>query len=184
MLANENRHGQVQASKNVFSGRIFDVVQEKIKTPDDLIVERDLVKHQPAVNILAITADDQVLMNAEYRVGVNKEAIAFPAGLINPGEDVLAAAKREVLEETGYEIGEPHIMTTVTSSEGFTDEKVTLVFAELKNKAPIATHFDEDEYVNSQLVPLQQVIEWVRTNKITSSQAISSLLYYLQFIRK
>ncbi len=118
MLKRPQTTGQVLSSQSVYNGPIFKVLQQTIKTPDGLTVHRDLVEHGEAVVMLAMTADrQQVLVNQEYRVGLNGEAIALPAGLIDPGEDPVTAAKRELAEETGYIASDLRPFTSMMASE-------------------------------------------------------------------
>ena len=176
--------GEIQSATTAYSGHIFDVLQQVVKTPDGLTVHRDLIKHAPAVALLALTADDQVLVNREYRVGINAEAYALPAGLINPGEDVLTAAKRELEEETGYLAQSLEAMVAIRSSEGMTDEVVHLILARVDRAKRTAQHFDADEFVTSPFVPLAEVIAAVRDGRIASAQSVAAISYYLAFVRQ
>ncbi|MFD0898213.1 NUDIX hydrolase [Loigolactobacillus binensis] len=180
-LTNAGRRGKLLTEKTLYRGPIFDLVQRHITTPDQITVQRDVILHQPAVAILALTADQQVVVNSEYRAGVDQESIALPAGLINPNEAVLTAAKRELSEETGYVAAKLQELTTVTSSEGFTDERVTLVLATIDAKHRVATHFDADEFVNSQLVPFADLITLIQKGTVQSAQTVAAVSYYLAF---
>ncbi|MCI1985462.1 MAG: NUDIX hydrolase [Lactobacillus sp.] len=179
-----NETGRILSSRNIYSGHIFNIVQQTIETPDGLRVERELIKHLPAVALLAITADDQVLVNREYRVGINAEAFALPAGLIDPGETPEAAAKRELEEETGYIAQALQPLCAVRSSEGMTDEVVHLYHATIDPSARTPQHFDRDEFVTSELVPLSEVIAAVKDGRIASAQSVSALSYYMAFVRQ
>jgi len=183
-LDKAGRQGTVLRKEQVYSGPIFNLVKETIKTPDGLEVERDLIDHGNAVTILALTADDQVVLGTEYRVGRNSETIGLPAGLINAGEAPLTAAKRELQEETGYIAHDSQIMTTISSSEGFTNEAVSLILTHIDPNEHGDRHFDHDEYVNTQLVPLPQVIDLLKAGKNRSAQGICAITWYLNFIRK
>lgn len=174
--------GRILAAHTAYSGHIFEVIQQTIDTPDGLRVERDLIKHAPAVAMLALTPDHKVLVNREYRVGINAEAFALPAGLMDPGENPIVAARRELAEETGYEAGEISEMCAIRSSEGMTDETVHLMLAQIDESKHTAQHFDQDEFVTSQLVPLADVIKAVQSGAIGSAQSVAAVSYYLAFI--
>lgn len=178
---NAGRTGKIQAEKQLYHGPIFKLVQRQIKTPDQLTVSRDVVLHQPAAAILALTADHQVVLNTEFRAGVNHESLSLPAGLLNPGEDPITAAKRELHEETGYIAHDLHKLTTITSSEGFTNERVTLVLAKIDPQEKIATNFDRDEFVNSQLIPLTQLVDLIKAGTVQSAQTVAAVSYYTAF---
>lgn len=175
--------GRILSSRSVYAGHIFQIFQQTIDTPDGLRVERDLIKHAPAVAMLALTADDRVLINREYRVAINAEAFALPAGLMDPGEDPETAAKRELHEETGFAPLDVQEMCAVRSSEGMTDEVVHLMLCHVDPDQGGKQDFDQDEFVTSQFVPLADVIDAVKSGLIASAQSVSALSYYLAFIR-
>lgn len=175
--------GKILSSETMYEGPIFDVKKLTIETPDHLTVHRDLITHAPAVAMLALTDDNKVLINREYRVAVNHEVYALPAGLINSGEDVPTAALRELREETGFIGSKPQVMTAIRSSEGMTDEVVSLVLVHIDAAQRTSTDFDKDEYVTSQLVPLGEVIAAVQSGQIQSAQSVAAVAYYQAFIK-
>lgn len=182
-IQSDTAKGQIQSSSTAYTGHIFKVIKNIVKTPDGLQVDRDLVKHDPAVALLAITSDDQVLINREYRIGINAEAYALPAGLIDAGETPLQAAKRELEEETGYIAQSLTPLCAVRSSEGMTDEVVHLFLASVDRDKHAAKHFDQDEFVTSEFVPLNEVLEAVKDGRIASAQSVSAISYYMAFVR-
>jgi len=183
-LDKAGRKGKILKQKEVYQGPIFKLVKQTIETPDGLTVERDLIQHGDAVTILAITPDDRIVLNTEYRVGLNAETISLPAGLINAGEDPLPAAERELQEETGYLAHDSQIMTKITSSEGFTTETVNLILTHIDPTERGERHFDADEFVNNELVPLKKVVALLQAGKIHSAQAVCALTWYLNFVRE
>ncbi|KRL22391.1 NUDIX hydrolase [Lentilactobacillus kisonensis] len=175
--------GRILDRKNIYSGRVFAVDQLHIQTPDGLKVERDLIKTDPTITILAITADQQVIMTSEYRAGVNSDSVSLPAGIVNPGETADQAAKRELQEETGYIAQSVTKMTRITSSEGFMDQFADLMLIKFDPIDRVSTHFDQDEFVNSELVPLTQVLQWIKVGKVNTAQAVSTVSYYELFMK-
>lgn len=182
-LSKKGANGKILNEKKLYQGPIFDLVQQKIKTPDNLTVDRDLIRHAPAVNILAISSDHQVILNQEYRVGVNQEVIALPAGLIDNGETAIEAAQRELQEETGYQAKKVKIMSTLTSSDGFTTEKVSLALVEFDPQNRGEHHFDHDEFITNDLVPFSEVLNMVKEGRIFSAHSVASILYFNNFDR-
>lgn len=184
MLEKLGKNGKILAEKAIYQGQIFKLVQQEIQTPDQMTVKRDVVLHKPAVAVLALTPEQQVVVNVEYRAGVNHESLSLPAGLLNDGETPLVAAKRELQEETGYVARNLKIMTTITSSEGFTDEKVTLVLAQIEADQQATKHFDHDEFVTSGLMAYQDLRTKIQTGTVTSAQTVSAVGFYELFCRK
>jgi ADP-ribose pyrophosphatase len=184
VLPKLTKQGQILSEKEVFKGRIFTVSQRQIHTPDGLNVERDVVTHIPAAVVLALTPDRQkALLNVEYRAGINAESYSLPAGLLDAGETPLQAAVREVKEETGYTLTDPHAMTQVSTSEGFSSETNTLVWGTIDPTERGAQHFDQDEFVNSKLVSFDEIIAAVKDGTIHAGQAVAAIGFYLSFIQ-
>lgn len=172
--------GRITARETAYHGPIFDVQKLQIKTPDGLSIERDLIDHGPAVVLLALTPDHQsALIAREYRVGVNREAIALPAGLINPGETPEEAAVRELAEETGYVAQSVRHLLTITASEGMTNELQHCFVVTIDPARTTATHFDADEFVTTKVVPLTEIVTAIKTGQITSAQTIATVMTYL-----
>ena len=172
--------GNIKKETTAYAGPIFSVKQLNIDTPDGLNVNRDLIDHAPAVVILAMTADGkQALIGREYRVGVNREAISLPAGLINAGETAEAAARRELAEETGYVAQKLQPLLTITASEGMTNELQHCYLAIIDPNKRTEKHFDKDEFVTTSLVPFSDIVRAIEDGKITSAQSIATVMYYL-----
>src|SRR5690349_4376127 len=96
---------RVLSSKTVFRGRVFRLVSDKVAEPDGVITKRDVVRHPGSIVILALdTSRPQpyILLERQYRYAANAYMWELPAGSVDEGENKLAAAKRELLEETGY----------------------------------------------------------------------------------
>ncbi|GHP14168.1 phosphohydrolase [Lentilactobacillus fungorum] len=175
--------GLILNRKNVYHGRVFAVDQLHIQTPDGLKIERDLIKTAPTITILALTQDEHVVMTSEYRAGVNSDSVSLPAGIVNPGETAEQAAKRELQEETGYVAQSVTRMTRITSSEGFMDQFADLMLIRFNPDDRVKKHFDQDEFVNSELVPLDKVIQWIKDGQVNTAQAVASVSYYKLFIK-
>lgn len=183
MFKTWHQPGKVLDRKNVYTGRVFDVDQLHIQTPDGLTIERDLIKTDPTITILAMTEDERVVMSSEYRAGVNGDSVSLPAGIVNSGETSEQAAARELREETGYVAKSVTKMTRITSSEGFMDQFADLMLIKFDPTERVSRHFDQDEFVNSELVPLKQVLTWIREGKVNTAQAVSSIGYYMMFLK-
>ena len=98
--------------------------------PSGRASQRAVVERPKSVVIIPVTTEGEVLLIRQYRYAVDQYLIELPAGLIDPGEDALATAARELAEEAGYEPSTMRVLTTVYMSPGYTDEQTTYVLAE------------------------------------------------------
>jgi len=118
------------------------------------------------VVIVALTADNKVLFTEQYRLPVKARAIEFPAGLVNDGvskahESFKDAARRELLEETGYEAKEIKKLIRGPISSGLTSETITFLMAK-KLKKVSAGGGDETESIKVHEVPLTSAEKWLK----------------------
>lgn len=171
----------ILSENTAYRGPIFDIVEQTIQLPlqDGGLTEpfdRQLIKHSPAVVLLVHDcAKDLYLLEREYRVGISGFAFGLPAGLVDPGEDTHVAAIRELHEETGVVVDEKDLEVDLAgsfySSEGMTDEKVTIMVLHMHKWTQRHTHFDRDENVQSTWV------DWdtISTIGVTASNSVIAL---------
>jgi 8-oxo-dGTP pyrophosphatase MutT (NUDIX family) len=120
------------AQKIPFIGPIFSVQQHTIVRDDDFEnpFYRDVVHHLDAVAVVAMDDGGNIALIQQYRHPLREYILELPAGLIdNPKEDAEATARRELIEETGFEATDMNHLCTIASSPGFTDERVHIYLA-------------------------------------------------------
>ena len=121
-----------------------------------------------AACIVARTPNDSLVMIREFRYPLNSWCIAFPAGLIDPGEDVLACADRELREETGYAVVEGSTLRMLPqagySSTGMSDEAVQVIFVEAEKVAEAQT--EPNELIEVFELPIADVRRFLDENKL------------------
>ena len=134
-----------------------------------------------AVCIVARTPRDTVVMEREFRYPLNSWCIAFPAGLVDPGEDVMTCAARELSEETGYEIidGAPvrALPQASYSSTGLTDEAIQIVFVEAERSGD--AHTEPNELIEVFELPIADIPAFIEENTTpigTRAQLILEML--------
>ena len=120
---------EILERKEAFKGRLIHVVVDRVHLATGEEVSREVVLHPSAVAILPVLADGRIILVRQYRHPVSAFLWEIPAGLIDPGEVPIESAKRELLEETGYEASEWERSYSFFTSPGFTNERITLYMA-------------------------------------------------------
>ncbi len=155
-------------SKRLFSGRILDVRLETVLLPGGGMSTREIVEHKPAVVILPFNSKDEVFLIRQYRKPLDSVIWEAPAGMIDDGEDILAAAKRELKEETGFSARAWHYVGKVYPAPGFCNELLHFYLAEGLDKG--LTDFDADEYIETEKLSLPVLMEMVLDGRIVDAK--------------
>lgn len=157
-----------------WTGRIFNVNRLRVELPDGRQALRDVVRHPGAVAIVALTDDGRICLVRQYRTSLSRVTVEIPAGKLDPGEDPLTCAKRELREETGMEADQMAFLTTIATSVGFTDELIHIYMATGLNF--VASNPDSDEFINVDLVPLPELIDAVLDGRIEDCKTVTGAL--------
>jgi ADP-ribose pyrophosphatase len=164
----------------VWQGSLLKVHRDIVRLPDGSEGSREYIKHPGAVAILALTEDRQLLLERQYRYPPRREFIEIPAGKLEPGEPHLATAKRELLEETGYEAGEWTSLCTVDTAIGYTDERIELFLA--KKLIKKTRKLDPGEFLEIFLLPFDDAVAMVRDGRISDVKTVAAILWAKAFL--
>ena len=175
------------SSDVVYTGPLFRVLHDKIVEPGGANNERDVIRHNGSVVILAIDNSKNkknpwIVMERQYRHAANQFLWELPAGKLEPGEDALEGAKRELAEETGYRAKKWKPLVEYYASPGFLGESMKVFLAE-GLKAGDATP-EEDEKIELRLVKLSEVVEMIEKGAILDGKTLCSVLLYDRLKRK
>jgi len=173
----------VLSSETVFTCPLFRVQHDKIIEPGGRENERDVIRHNGSVVILALDnaknkKNPWVVMERQYRHAANQFLWELPAGKIDAGEEALAAAKRELIEETGYRAKKWRPLVEYFASPGFLGESMKVFLAE-DLKAGDAQP-EEDEEIELRLVRLSEVLKMIEKGAIEDGKTLTSVLLYVR----
>src|SRR5208283_2178268 len=157
------------SSVTVYQGPLFRVQHDKLIEPDGLKSERDVIRHNGSVVILAMDTSKNkknpwIVIERQYRHAANQYLWELPAGKLDPGEDPLAGAKRELEEETGYRAKKWKPLVEYYASPGFLGESMKVFLAEGLQAGDASP--EEDEKIELRLVKLSEVIEMIEKGAI------------------
>jgi ADP-ribose pyrophosphatase len=171
------------SSKTVYKGKVFSVTSDEVLEPGGVRVRRDVVRHNGSVVILAIDAsknpnDPEILLIRQYRHAAGQFLLELPAGRIEPGEKLIPAAKRELLEETGYKARKWSHHVRYYASPGFLAESMDILLAEDLVHAPGEGTPDEDERIDVHPTPLSEAVRLALTGKLHDGKSLIGILFY------
>lgn len=171
----------VLSSEIVYQGPLFCVRHDKLIEPGGRPNEREVIRHNGSVVILAIDSsknkrDPWVVLERQYRHAANQYLWELPAGKLEPGEEPLAGAQRELAEETGYRAKKWRPLVEYYASPGFLGESMKVFLAE--GLKPGETHLEEDEEIELRLVKLSELLKMIDKGVILDGKTLTSVLLY------
>jgi ADP-ribose pyrophosphatase len=175
------------SSEIVYQGPLFRVLHDKLLEPGGKPSERDVIRHNGSVVILAIDStkskrDPWVVMERQYRHAAQQFLWELPAGKLEPGEDPLAGAQRELKEETGYAAKKWSPLLEYYGSPGFLGESMKVFLAE--GLVAGDAHPEEDEEIEFRLVKLSDVVKMIEKGAIKDGKTLCSALLYARRVAK
>jgi len=178
-LAHDDEHLAEKkiSGEGVYDGIFLKMKRDTVALPDGQHAVREYLEHPGAVAILAILDDGRVLLERQYRYPIAQAVIEIPAGKLNTGEDPLLCAQRELQEETGYTAKHWSKIRRIHPVISYSTEFIDIYLAEGLSPGP--ARLDEEEFLDVFASPLEELLNWVETGKITDVKTIIST-YWLE----
>lgn len=162
----------------VFDGKVLTVEVHDVELSDSSKSIREIVLHKGAVAILPVTDKDEVILVEQYRKAAESLTLEIPAGKLDPNEERIDCAIRELEEETGYKANKEDVIKIYDThlAIGYSSELISLYFVEnLSDDQKGDLRLDEDEFINLKKYSLQEAFDLLDSNAITDSKTIIAL---------
>jgi ADP-ribose pyrophosphatase len=169
------------ASRLVYDGGLLKVKRDEVRLPDGATAWREYVLHPGAVLVLAFVDERTVLLERQYRYPKRRHFIELPAGKLEPGEPPEATARRELVEECGFEAARWWRIATLDPCVGYSNEVIHLYGA--RGLKHVGAKLDEGEHLEVFEAGLDDALEWVRDGHITDTKTTFALLWWDKFGR-
>lgn len=160
----------------IYEGKIISLRRDDVLLPDGKICQREIVEHPGGASVLCVR-DGKIALVRQYRYAYEEELLEIPAGKLQPGEDPMLAAKRELEEETGLIAEKLTHLFTLFPTPGYTNEKIYIYYAEGLQEG--RQHLDEDEFLSVVYLPIEEVVQMMERGQISDSKTIAAVLFYL-----
>ena len=168
------------SSKSVYRGKLLHVLEDEVRLPDGGQARREYIRHPGAAMMVPFLDAKTVVLVRQFRYPLGRHFLEVPAGKVDPGEDPMQAARRELREECGYEAGEWRRLATIHPCIGYADEAIELFLA--RELTHVGHAPDDGEFLEVVTMGLTEALDWVRDGKITDQKTVIALLWAKSFL--
>jgi ADP-ribose pyrophosphatase len=161
---------------------LLDVRRDRVRLPDGGEAVREYVVHGGAVLIVPVLPDGRLVVERQFRYPLARVFLEFPAGKIDPGEDPLETARREMIEETGYAVGRLTPLAVLHPVISYSTEEIRCyVGEELRS---VGARLDHGEFLEVETRTLDELLGALDAGEITDAKTVSALLLYARRLRR
>jgi ADP-ribose pyrophosphatase len=161
--------------EEILRGRFLHAVREQVTLPDGSLAMREFIVHPGAVMVIPLLDDGRLVLERQYRHPLAQVLIEFPAGKLDPGEDRLACARRELQEETGYTAREWAHAGVLHPVISYSTEFIDIWFA--RGLAPGERRLDPGEFLEVFTATPQELLAWCRCGQVTDAKTLTGALW-------
>ena len=168
------------ASHELLRGHFLHAMRDTVRLPDGKEAFREYVIHPGAVMVVAELPDGRLVLERQFRYPVQSVMVEFPAGKLDPGEDSLACAQRELLEETGYTARQWARAGVLHPVISYSTEFIDIWFA--RELTAGERQLDAGEFLDVFSASADELLQWCRDGRITDAKTLTGVLW-LQNLR-
>ena len=165
--------------REIYAGRVVTLRLRDVPGRNGAVHMREIVEHAPAAAVIAVDDQQQILLVRQLRPAVDQVLLELPAGILDPGEDPITCARRELEEETGYTADRLEPLVRFYPSPGFCTELLHVFVADGLREC--TGQPDEDEELEVVRMPLAEAMELLRRGEITDSKTVVGLLAFKEY---
>lgn len=169
---------KVISNQNLYDGAILKLDLETVSLPDGRQAKREIVRHQGAVGIIAITPANKIVLIRQWRAPLGQVTLEIPAGKIEPGETPSQTAVRELNEETRFQADKLELLTGFYTSPGFADEKMYLYHAVNLQAVADKLAQDDDEFLQLEELTLAEVQAQIAAGTICDAKTLMAIMIW------
>lgn len=169
-------HEKQLESEQVFKGVLLDVRRDRVRLPDGGESVREYVVHPGAVVVIGVLDDGKLLFENQFRYPLQRDFLELPAGKIDAGEAIETTARRELLEETGYEAGEWRYLGVMHPCIGYSDERIEIFLARQLRKVAEPS-LDHNEFLDVLSLSLEEAVLAIREGRLTDAKTVTALFW-------
>ena len=168
------------ASQELLRGNFLHAMRDTVRLPDGKQATREYVIHPGAVMVVAELPDGRLVLERQFRYPVQAVMVEFPAGKLDPGEDSLACARRELLEETGYTARQWARAGVLHPVISYSTEFIDIWFA--RDLTAGERQLDAGEFLDVFSASADELLQWCRDGRVTDAKTLTGMLW-LQNLR-
>jgi len=161
-------------SKTIYQGRIINLRLDKVTLPNGKVTEREIVEHPGAVAIIPLIKPGRIILIRQYRKPVEKILYEIPAGKLNPEENQLSCAQRELEEEIGFKAKKITKLISFYPTPGISNEVISIFKAE--NLEKTGSYPESDEFIETEEIEIEEAVKKIKAGEIKDSKTIIGLL--------
>ena len=164
-------------TERIYSGRVINLRKDEVTLPNGKKSTREIIDHPGAVVILAQNSKEKVIMVKQFRKAIEDVLLELPAGTLEPNEEIINCAKRELEEETGYQAQNWEKIYDFYSAPGFCSEKLSLFYA--WNLKKTKTKTDHDEFIKVMEYDKKRITSLLNNNQVRDAKTLVGILWWL-----